>query len=170
MNARRWTTTAMAAVLVVSLAGCDQDGDGVDDQTGKPVTGVTPTRVAPEDFPTRDTSGPPPEDDGLFGCDQSGWGPLSGCDSTPINSDASWPGAGELSDILDDSSPGGVATWIVTDKYHADGKNCVEFRVPSDPRQRFQRVCVPDEVATDQDRYWLDHQVVGQPKWAGGAR
>lgn len=155
------TTWALAALTAgtLLLAGCDADGDGIDDQTGQPVASA----------PTAQEAGP------ADGCDPNGFGPLSGCDDetgregeqvAPMGED-DWPGADALSDMLDDTSPDGDnIAFVVTKKYHADGKSCVEFRAARD-YDRFRRVCVPDEYVTDRDRNWLAHQVVGQPKWAG---
>jgi hypothetical protein len=151
------TTWALAAFTAATLllAGCDADGDGLDDQTGQPVT----TGAQGNDSPD---------------CDPDGFGPLSGCGGEaapggeigPMGKD-DWPGADALSDMLDDSSPdGGTVTFVVTKKYHADAKSCAEFRA-FDDQDRFRRVCVPDEYATDQDRDWLTHQVVGQHEWTG---
>lgn len=55
----------LAATLATGLllAGCDQNHDGIDDQTGKPVTVAQPVADT-------STSG---------GCDPHGFGPLSGC-------------------------------------------------------------------------------------------
>lgn len=160
MTKRTGATWAAIAAGLVLLAGCDADGDGVDDDTGKPVASASADQAASP----------------AGGCDPSGFGPLSGCDdaggpdtgqSSPMSKD-DWPGAAAMAGMLADTSPDGGGVFVVTKKYHADSKSCVESRIPHDPHQQFQRVCVPDEYATAQDRDWLAHQIVGQPQWAGG--
>lgn len=128
MNARRTTTALLAAAALTLLAGCDRDGDGIDDETGRPVPAISSHKDADPGT-------------GQSGCDPAGWGPLSGCDRGDDSEDGS-PFGGLFADTP--ASCPDLNSRTIT--YDPDSGDAVDVEGPPVPAQ-----CIADLSAQNRE-------------------